>query len=119
MKKPKQYQPLLFDDGGARSFDAAASEQAKQDGMQAAAVPAAEVLEFARSIARELARRHNQGITADDVVYEMTKRGYDQHCLGNAAGSLFRGEEWRFTGERRKSARVHAHSNELKVWMLK
>lgn len=100
-------------------FDKQASEQAKQDGMLLAAERRDDVLAFARRIAHELASRTHEGITADDVVKELVRRGHGVHVLGNAAGSLFRGPEWLFTGQRRRSDRVHAHRNELKVWRLR
>jgi hypothetical protein len=37
--------------------------------------------------------------------------------LGNAAGSVFRGKEWRFTGRYIKSSRVSRHANENKLMM--
>jgi hypothetical protein len=100
-------------------FDKQASEQAKCDGMTRAEKGARVMLSYARAIATYLARKSPDGITADDVVQELVWQGYDVHCLGNAAGSLFRGPEWEFTGQRRKSARVHAHANKLKVWRLR
>lgn len=100
-------------------FDKQASEQAKAAGMLRAAERRDDVLTFARGIAHQLATRTQDGITADDVVQELVRRGHGVHCLGNAAGILFRGPEWIFTGQRRKSARVHAHANELKVWRLR
>ena len=100
-------------------FDKHASERAKTHGMQRAADGTREFLGYAREVARELAATRPQGITADDVQQALVERGYDIHQLGNAAGSLFRGPEWIFTGERRRSVRIHAHANELKVWRLR
>lgn len=99
-------------------FDAPASQAAKQSGMDRAAANAVDILSLARGVARSLASERADGITADDIVERLVRLGYSPHALGNAAGSLFRGREWRWTGERRKSARVHAHANELKVWKL-
>jgi hypothetical protein len=64
----------------------------------------------------ELARAGNGECTADDVQRVLIEQGISPHALGNAAGSLFRGGDWEWTGRRVKSARVHAHANELKVW---
>jgi glucose-6-phosphate-specific signal transduction histidine kinase len=100
-------------------FDKHAAERAKQHGMTEAATGSREFLVYARAVARELAAQRPQGITADDVQLALVERGHDIHQLGNAAGSLFRGPEWIFTGERRRSVRIHAHANELKVWRLK
>jgi len=100
-------------------FDKHAAERARQHGMTEAARGAREFLRYAREVAHELATERPGGITADDVQLALVERGHDLHRLGNAAGSLFRGPEWIFTGERRRSVRIHAHANELKVWRLR
>jgi hypothetical protein len=100
-------------------FDKHAAERAKTRGMTRAADGTRDFLDYARGVARELAAERPQGITADDVQEALVERGHDIHRLGNAAGSLFRGPEWHFTGERRRSVRIHAHANELKVWRLR
>ena len=96
-------------------FNPEASESAKQTGIDRAASAKPRLLDLARQIAAEIVTPN--GITADDVIFEMVKRGYSVHCLGNSAGSLFRGKEWQCVGFR-KSARIHAHSNLLRVWVL-
>lgn len=100
-------------------FDKHAAERAKHRGMTEAERGARDFLNYARAVAREIASHRPQGITADDVQEALVQRGHDIHRLGNAAGSLFRGPEWIFTGERRRSVRIHAHANELKVWRLR
>lgn len=95
-----------------------AGEFAKEQGMNAAAEAKADLLSIARQVAIELANQFGE-ITADDVQAELQRLGYGPHDLGNAAGSLFRGGEWEWTGRRRKSVRVCAHANELKCWRLK
>lgn len=100
-------------------FDKQASAEAKAAGMLLAADHHQDVLEYARQLAHELAKKSTEGITADDVVRALMDHGHGVHVLGNAAGSLFRGPKWIFTGQRRKSERVHAHRNELKVWRLR
>jgi hypothetical protein len=71
---------------------------------------------MARDIARQLARRIPDGITADDVQQALAILGYE--LLGNAAGGIFRGREWVFTGRWRKSARVTNHGHQNRVWRL-
>jgi translation elongation factor EF-Ts len=100
-------------------FDKHAAERAKASGMKQAADGTRDFLDYARGVAREIAAKQPSGITADDVQQALVERGHNIHQLGNAAGSLFRGPEWIFTGERRRSVRIHAHSNELKVWRLR
>lgn len=96
-------------------WDPVAGEAAKEEGKARAAEGHATLLD----VARELARRHGQmygTCTADDVQRALDARGVSVRALGNAAGSLFRGSEWEWTGEFVKSDRVHAHRNLLRVW---
>lgn len=99
-------------------FDYAESKMHRDLGMEIAAENNATLLVLAREIAVEIARC-NGTVTADDVVFEMSKRGHGVHSLGNAAGSLFRDRRFEWTGGRTKSIRIHAHANEIKVWKLK
>lgn len=100
-------------------FDAAASAQAKEAGMLQAATNKASLLEHARGRARAIARsRANREVTADDVARALEADGISVFALGNAAGSLFRGAEWEWTGRWQPSERVHAHRNPLRVWRL-
>ncbi len=100
-------------------FNAAESQRHAEQGMLFAANNNATLLEEAREIARTIARRVGE-VTADDVQMELQRRGYGLKALGNAAGSLFKGREWeKIPGRVVKSARIHAHANELKVWKLK
>ena len=69
-------------------------------------------LEEARAVARAFAMR-NGVVNADDVQAETGI------SLGPAAGSLFRGTEWQFTGQWVPSARVTNHGRMLRVWRLK
>lgn len=94
------------------------SKQAKEDGMAKAAKNKAALLAYAR----ELATNHplaRVGITMDEVVEALVEEGKSERCLGSAAGSLFKGGSWEFTGERRRSKRMTNHARELKVWKYK
>lgn len=99
-------------------FDAVLSEAERIRGMEDAAEARAATLDYARGLAVGLAESRGE-ITADDVVRSMVAQGFDVHALGNAAGSLFRGEDWQFCGRWENSTRVHAHSNPLRVWRRK
>jgi hypothetical protein len=99
-------------------FDRAASIAAKDEGINRAADNKASLLAFARKQAIEVAREKGE-ITMDDVAKRLVEKGVSVFALGNAAGSLFKGKQWQWTGRYRKSERVHAHSNPLKVWRLK
>jgi len=106
--KPRDETPDLF--------DAAESERLKELGKATAEANADQSpLAEAREIAGDLACP--EGITLDDVMRVMVARGHDVHVLGNAAGSLFKGKGWRWTGEMRSSARTHRHSGLLRVWV--
>lgn len=96
-------------------FDAVASQQAKSAGMAQAADNKKSLLKLAREIAVELGRT-KRDVTADDVQLALVRRGISIRALGNAAGSIFRGKEWTWTGRMVKSSRVHAHANLLRVW---
>ncbi|MCC9603531.1 hypothetical protein LOC67_23525 [Stieleria sp. JC731] len=102
-------QPLL---------DYIASMDRKERGMQLAANKSDKfpLLLEARQIAEALAIAHPKRETnADKVSAVLVARGID---LGPAAGSLFRGRQWQFTGKRIKSAKVSNHAREIKVWRL-
>lgn len=93
------------------------SQAAKEAGMQQASANKASLLAYARGVAVELARaRSDRLVTADDVQQELVNRGVSAHALGNAAGSLFKGDDWQWTGRWVMSRRVHAHRNPLRVW---
>jgi len=76
------------------------------------------LLETARRIAHDLALNHPlRECHADAVGKELRRRGLPT-SLGPAAGSLFKGKNWKFTGERIKSSRASNHAREIKVWEL-
>jgi hypothetical protein len=98
-------------------FDAAESERRKDAGMALAAASREAILEVARERARFVAREHGE-VSMDDVAAALVVSGYDPADLGNAAGSVFRGSEWVWTGRFVRSSRVASHSNLLRVWRL-
>ena len=99
-------------------FDAIESAKQAEAGIALAASHKPSLLAIARGIAVGIAEASpNRTCDADQVVRELERRNLGQ--LGNAAGSLFRGKAWEFTGQFKKSERVHAHSNLLRVWRLK
>ena len=101
------------------AFDKEESEKNKQEGMKQAADKKPSMVEVARTTARMLAKSAPNGITMDDVMMQLVADGYSVHCLGNAAGSVFKHKDFESTGRTRKSIRKHAHSNRLTVWKLK
>jgi hypothetical protein len=81
-------------------------------------IPRHPLLEVARELAVELLRTR-EAISADDVQFEMLRRGYRESELGNAMGALFRDKRFEWTGGFVYSARVRANGNRLMLWRLK
>lgn len=104
----------MFDDSQLNLFDT--SETRKKEGMERAAKAKSDLLTKARKIATEIAIGNDWLCHSDLVAEELVRRGLGE--LGNAAGSLFKSGEWRFTGQRIKSKRLNNHARELKVWEL-
>ena len=88
----------------------------KDEGMRQAADNDPTTLEYAREIAKMVARI-NGTVTADDVRLRLDESGYGH--LGPAAGSLFRGPDWIFTGDWRTSDRISNHARMNRVWRLR
>jgi hypothetical protein len=103
------------------AFDPALAEKWKREKMAAAASSPAhhELLTLLRPALRAIAlSRDCRTVTADDAQAWLITNGYEPSELGNAAGSIFRGGEWKLVGYR-KSARVSRHSNRVGIWQLK
>jgi hypothetical protein len=99
----------------ATVFDAIAAREAAEAGMDLAATNNRPLLIIARQLAVEIGRRKGR-VTADDVQAALIDRGYPESSLGNAAGSVFRGGQWRWNGETVKSTRVASHGRLIRVW---
>ena len=97
-------------------FDAAESRRRKERGMALAADAAPTLLDRARSYAMGFALLQGS-VTADDVSEWLEQQGLPD--LGPAAGSLFRGPEWEFTGRFVQSTRKTNHARLLRVWRLR
>jgi hypothetical protein len=100
------------------SFDPEAAETAKQDGMNLAADNRQDLLELAKAAAVAIASETGV-VTSDDVFRRMQEYGLNPILLGNAAGSVFRGNEFVFTGQWRKSERASNHARVNRVWALR
>ena len=108
-------QPML--DFDRRTFSEEISQVAKYVGMRSAAMSHKEVLEAARNAVRLVAlSRTSRTATADDAQKFAAQAGMD---LGNGAGSLFRTDDWEFTGRWEPSTRVSNHGRFNRVWRLK
>ena len=94
-------------------------EHAKELGKARAAQAKRQLLERARMLARVVARRHPERlVTADDVQAALAQDDpeYTSKSLGNAAGSIFSGEEFVSTGRYAKSQRDGSHANPILIW---
>jgi hypothetical protein len=101
------------------TFDLGKGEKRKEEGLALAAstLSRKQLLEMARLCAIRVVNRFGE-VTYDDVFYEMIRQGLDPIALGNAAGSIFRGKEFIFTGRWEKSRRVSNHARVNRVWRL-
>ena len=87
-------------------FSLAEGKRLRDEGIDKATEGREGLLQEARDIARACARYSDDGCaTVDDVARVFAQRGLDYSLLGNAAGAIFRGKQWLFTGEYIKSAR--------------
>jgi hypothetical protein len=101
-------------------FDAGKSKAQKEIGMDLAATKRQQILAVTKAALCAIAlSRSDRCVTADDAQRWLSENGYGPGSLGNAAGSLFRGGAWEFTGRWIKSERVISHANDLRVWRLK
>lgn len=97
------------------NFHDTLGEQLKLDGMESAADIRRGQLRLARSLAVKIAQHNMNGlVNADQVGRALQEHGIES--LGPAAGSIFKTDEFKFTGEFVKSRRVSNHSRLLRVW---
>jgi hypothetical protein len=90
------------------------AQKRKKEGMEEAARNRKRLLEVARDCAEEMSCYGE--CTSDHVAGAMERSGYRYESLGNAAGSIFRGKEWVFTGEWVASKRPSSHGRMIRVW---
>ena len=100
----------------AQLFDFDEGQRLKVEGLTQAAEQVPTLLEKARQIAVELCRERGS-VHADAVSRVMRQQGLDD--LGPAAGSVFKGKQWVWTGEWHVSARIANHGRLQRVWRLK
>ena len=102
-------------------FDFVEAKRLKDEGMAQAASNRKELLKEARTYAIHYALNFSgdRTCTADDVAWMMETMHKKYSDLGNAAGSIFKSNDWAFTGRYKKSTKVSAHARDIKVWKLK
>jgi hypothetical protein len=98
-------------------FDPDLAEILKRAGVAAAENHRKDLLVLGRYYIRQAAlSRADKTATADDAARGFLKAGLPCDVLGNAAGALFRGGEWEFTGRMEKSKRITNHAHRNMVW---
>ena len=101
-------------------FDLEAGVVGREEGMARAAINRAELLIIARDLVKQAALNNvDREATADDAARGILAMGLPPDALGNAAGSLFRGKEWEFTGRWRPSRRITNHAHQNRIWRLR
>ena len=90
----------------------------KEHALVLASLPRKRLVELAREYAVKIARRQGW-VTYDDVFFAMLDDGINPNLLGNAAGCVFRGEQFVFTGAWEKSRRISNHARANRIWALK
>jgi len=98
-------------------FDLSSAKAKRNQGQSLASANRSDVLRYAQGIAVSIAKlRDDRCVSADDVYRHLSLDQARQ--LGNAAGSLFRGPQWEFTGRREQSQRITNHARWIMVWRL-
>lgn len=97
-------------------MDLLEGQRLKERGMALAADAVPRLIAEARAYAKQHALQHGE-VTADDVSEWLEQQGLPD--LGPAAGQLFRGPDWAFTGRFIQSARKSNHARLLRVWRLR
>ena len=99
------------------TLDLFAGLELKEAGMQLAASHKSDLVDKVRyQLERIAAGRSDRTVTIDDAEPFLEARG---EGLGNAAGSVFKGDRWEFTGQFVPSRRVSNRGRYVRVWRLK
>lgn len=98
-------------------FDGLDAQQRKEVGMALAAAARGSLLAAAQECASWLGNVYGE-VTSDMVAARMQSLGLDYSALGNASGSVFRGN-FVWTGRMVASIRPSTHARMIKVWRPK
>lgn len=99
--------------GTAQSLERAT--QAKYAGQNAAISKNSQVYQIAKNLAIQLGK-DKKLVNVDMVQGELVNLGYKAADLGNAAGAIFRGKNWKDTGNTYLSRRESNHARRITVW---
>jgi hypothetical protein len=112
---PNQQEVLPQSQSQAARLSVQTGTQLKYAGQNAAISKNSEVYRIAKNIAVELGRNWKQ-VNIDMVQGVLVSRGYKAADLGNAAGAIFRGKNWKDTGNTYLSRRESNHARRITVW---
>lgn len=101
----------------SNQFDLFEGKALRDEGMSVSAKNNSLALLQAKAIAKKIAlSKEGRTCTIDDVQRVLIDLGIN---LGMAAGSVFKGSEWVFTGQYIATHRKSSHARQIKVWRLK
>lgn len=98
-------------------LDEVLAQHRKETGMALAAAARGSLLAAAQECAAWLGNVYGE-VTSDMVAARMQSLGLDYSALGNASGSVFRGN-FVWTGRMVASIRPSTHARMIKVWRPK
>jgi hypothetical protein len=102
------------------TMDLFAGMESRDQGIRKATESRNELVEQVRAHMALLARsRGNRCVTADDFESILKLINKTHADLGNAAGGVFKTEEWEFTGHFTPSQRKSNKARFIRVWRLK
>ena len=97
----------------AKQLEMTIGEKLRDDGIAIASDNRVDELAAARAVAIGIAVDTDGTCNADQVQRVMLERGIH---LGNAAGGIFKGKQWKWTGQVTTSSRATNHARILRVW---
>lgn len=101
-------------------MDLFAALEARDAGMDQACESRNDLVNRVRNYVEYLAKqRVGRLATADDCAEFLEKVGMSSRDLGNAAGAIFRTDDWEFTGAWTPSRRKTNNARPIRVWRLK
>lgn len=98
-------------------FDLREGRRRKKVGKAMATTSRRADLDYARLVAKQIAMSNPSHECHIDLVQQVIMN--EGISLGNAAGSLFKREDWLFTGRFVQSSRASNHATLRRVWKLK
>ena len=114
MANQKQFFDLHNEPLAAPPSASSSPRELKEQGIARAVEGKEKLLDDARQIAKIIAIDGDGTCNADQVANALKLRKMEP--LGRAAGALFRGADWEFTGNYIESEQTQNHGHPIKVW---